>query len=291
MKDLDKLTKAELKKLLKKTKTKHKKKTKAKHIKTHHVINEPNENMSDRMIEQKPIIARTNPIQPVQYMPQGFGGSSSIDQRNNDIMRGQLNETNNKLITMESKHNNEKEKYEIRNKQSEIEHNRLMEKIKYSNEAKRIKEERAQEKRNEKAKNPLADVKSNRMDRDVYIEKSYFKDNDNIDVPTTEPEFYSDIIEQEEDVKQDEFIEQEEDVKQDEFIEQDEYIEQEKERPKYKNKDEDENEEEWTVDEYTKYINSMKRKQTLIEEAIFQGIDIKGLKKQEIKEKLISNFG
>jgi hypothetical protein len=208
MKDLDKLTKAELKRLLKKTKAKHKKpktlhKTKAKHkTKTHHVTNEYNQNMSDRMIEQKPIIARTNPLQPVQYMPQGFSGSASMDQRNTDILRGQLNETNNKLITIESKHNNEKEKYEIRNKQSEIEHKRLIEKIKNSNETKQLKLIRAEEKKAEKAKNPLANIISDRMSRDTHIEKNYFKDNDNIDVPATEPQLHFNDDEQEQDVKQ-----------------------------------------------------------------------------------------
>jgi hypothetical protein len=274
MKDLDKLTKDELKRLLKKTKAKHKKpktlhKTKAKHkTKTHHVTNEYNQNMSDRMIEQKPIIARTNPLQPVQYMPQGFGGSASMDQRNTDILRGQLNETNNKLITIESKHNNEKEKYEIHKKQSEIEHKRLMEKIKNSNEAKKLKLERAEEKKNEKAKNPLANLKSNHMSREVHIDKNYFKDNDNIDVPATEPQLHSDDIAQE-DVKEG-------------------YIsEQEDNKDEYKDSRAESN---WTEQDYAKHINSLKTKALLVEEANLQGINVDGLTKKEMKKKLILSF-
>ena len=60
--------------------------------------------MQDRMIEQKPIIARTNaPVQMPMYMPQGFGGSASIDQRSTDIMRGEVNNAQNKVTGFEKR--------------------------------------------------------------------------------------------------------------------------------------------------------------------------------------------
>ena len=56
------------------------------------------------MIEQKPIIARTNaPVQMPMYMPQGVGGSASIDQRTTDVLRGEINKSQNKLVDVESK--------------------------------------------------------------------------------------------------------------------------------------------------------------------------------------------
>jgi hypothetical protein len=60
--------------------------------------------MQDRMIGQTPIIARTNaPVQIPMYMPQGFGGNASIDQRTTDVLRGEINKSQNKLVDVESK--------------------------------------------------------------------------------------------------------------------------------------------------------------------------------------------
>ena len=112
-KDLDKLIEKELKKILKKKnkKDKAKKKTKGKGTKgksksKEHVMKKV-ENVNQfgvgsELVRQKPIIAPVNPLQQVQqYQPQGFGVGASIDQRNIDITKGQLNETQNKLINVE----------------------------------------------------------------------------------------------------------------------------------------------------------------------------------------------
>ena len=101
MKDIDKLNKYELLKLLKKKSNKKKKKVKAKKTKTKKTYSvSRNPTISDNMVQQKPIISQTNPQQGrVQSI---FGSTASIDQRNNDILRGQMNETANKLVTATS---------------------------------------------------------------------------------------------------------------------------------------------------------------------------------------------
>ena len=112
MTDLDKLTKSELKKLIEKKKKKHKKKHKKKKpnkesTKIVYKDNPTRQTTSGEMARQKPIIPMTNtPYNPSlqnirpSVQSQGFGMGASIDQRNNDITRGQVNETSNQLATV-----------------------------------------------------------------------------------------------------------------------------------------------------------------------------------------------
>ena len=210
--DLNKLTKSELKKLLKKEKKKKKKakvKAKAK-TKTKHTHRTP---INDEFVKQKPIIAMTNPQQPPTYSQTGFNNSSaSMEQRNTDIMKGQLNEQSNKLIGEKKKHENEVENHKINEQKGMDEHNRKMDKFKNSQEkAERLRREK-QEKQElrEKGKsaqsntigNSLSNPISHNMGRDSYVEPDYFNPSDNIDVPETSGELHG-IDESFEDVKED----------------------------------------------------------------------------------------
>ena len=221
MKDLSKLSKKELKKLLKKTSRKaNKKDNKKKAKRKHKVATTHNKNMSDRMLEQKPVVARTNaPIPIAQYMPQGFGGSASIDQRNNDMLRGQINDASNKLIatsqsldtvtkdlkeTKKELSQNKKDGY-IKSKITSLHKRHKKKKPDFVPLAENRPEIKSviQDNLNYKSgslayafnklknlpskPNNLSNIKSPSIDRDDVKEPNYFKPNDNIDVTETVP--------------------------------------------------------------------------------------------------------
>jgi hypothetical protein len=208
MKDLDKLSKSELKKLQKKDKKKKKKKEKKKvkaktNPKKKHVSITHNQNISDKMIEQKPIITRTNPLQQVQqFIPQGFGGSATIDQRNNDILRGQFNETSNKLIKVENilgkerteaqlqgdidKRNTGKARRHIKEKLADDDQYKTLGKQRMDNTMKNVFSAWKNYHDDEKIQQSIP-IQSNSLNRDTYSDPEYFNPYDGIDVASTEP--------------------------------------------------------------------------------------------------------
>ena len=119
MKDIDLLTKKELKQLINKTVGKGKKKKKnvkkknekKKNIKRGesikrkagkaYSVKDPNEvaqNFQERLVTQKPIIARTSQGIPT-FMP-NMGGLSSMDQRASDVLRSDINKSENTLVAV-----------------------------------------------------------------------------------------------------------------------------------------------------------------------------------------------
>ena len=166
------------------------------------------ESLSDKMMNQKPIITRTNPLQHVQqFIPQGFGSMATVDQRNNDIIRGQFNETQNKLINVErvlkkersdaqkqgdiDKANTWKAKRHIKDKRNENEDFKTLNEVRGINTMRNIFSAWKTYKDDERP-NKIAQVESSSMDRDEYKERNYFHQDDNIDVVPTIPELKSD---------------------------------------------------------------------------------------------------
>ena len=193
----------------KKTKGKKDKKVKVKAKRTR-ITTQQNmtESLSDKMINQKPIITRTNPLQQVQqFVPQGFGSMATVDQRNNDVLRGQFNDTQNKLINVErvlkkersdaqkqgdiDKANTWKAKRHIKDKRNENEDFKTLGEVRGINTMRNIFSAWKTYKDDERP-NKIAQVESSSLGRDEYKEHNYFHPDDNIDVVPTIPELKSD---------------------------------------------------------------------------------------------------
>ena len=210
MKDIDKLNKYELLKLLKKKSNKKKKKVNAKKTKTKKTYSiSRNPTMSDNMVQQKPIISQTNPQQGrVQSI---FGSTASIDQRNNDILRGQMNETANKLITATSDLKKVRTKPQLQGDKDksntfiskgfitgkrEANHDfRTLGEQKMDNTMKNVF--KGWKKVTTDNKNSIA-VDDHSIDRETHEDTDYFNPDDAIDVPTTSGEL-DDAVDDDED--------------------------------------------------------------------------------------------
>ena len=191
----------------KRKKTKGKKDKKAKKARIT-IQQNMTESLSDKMMNQKPIITRTNPLQQVQqFVPQGFGSMATIDQRNNDVLRGQFNDTQNKLINVErvlkkersdaqkqgdiDKANTWKAKRHIKDKRNENEDFKTLGEVRGINTMRNIFSAWKTYKDDERP-NKIAQVESSSLGRDEYKEHNYFHLDDNIDVVPTIPELKSD---------------------------------------------------------------------------------------------------
>ena len=132
---------------------------------------------------------------------------ATVDQRNNDIIRGQFNETQNKLINVErvlkkersdaqkqgdiDKANTWKAKRHIKDKRNENADFKTLGEVRGINTMRNIFSAWKTYKDDERP-NKIAQIESSSMDRDEYKERNYFHQDDNIDVVPTIPELKSD---------------------------------------------------------------------------------------------------
>ena len=236
MKDIDKLNKYELLKLLKKKgfNNKKKKKVKAKNTRTKKTYSHShNPNMSDNMVQHKPIITHTNAHQPGRVITQPvgaqsmFGSTSSVDQRNNDIMRGEMNKTSNQMIVVSNELKKARSEAQLfgdekktttayikRKKKQDPEYMPIFLKnpevgIKLGGVLNKLHNEDVGEphsklagafnklkwvSNNTKAKpTTLTEIVDTSIGRDTHEDTNFFSPTDNIDVPTTSIEFEDDI--------------------------------------------------------------------------------------------------
>ena len=132
---------------------------------------------------------------------------ATVDQRNNDVLRGQFNDTQNKLINVErvlrkersdaqkqgdiDKANTWKAKRHIKDKRNENEDFKTLGEVRGINTMRNIFSAWKTYKDDERP-NKIAQVESSSLGRDEYKERNYFHLDDNIDVVPTIPELKSD---------------------------------------------------------------------------------------------------